>query len=289
MQPVLLPLAERLGRVALRCRGFASRWVSTPHGQVHAYEARGSGTLPPAVVLHGLGSGATPFAPVLERLCRDVRRVVAPDFPGHGLSPEPCVRLTPEALFGSMTTAIDALVGEPAIVVGNSLGGAVALHYALARPDRVHALILVSPAGARATEQEWRELREAFDIGSRAEASAFLRRVYHRTPWFARLLAHELPASFQRRVVRDLLASATNDAAPLPDALRSLRMPILLVWGRSERLLPETHLEYFTANLPDHAVIERPEGIGHCPHADAPDALARRIAAFVKEVRSVCQ
>jgi pimeloyl-ACP methyl ester carboxylesterase len=110
--------------------------------------------------------------------------------------------------------------------------------------------------------------------------------VYHRTPWFALLLAHELRASFERRVVRELLASATNDAAPLPDALRSLRMPILLVWGQSERLLPETHLEYFTANLPHHAVIERPEGIGHCPHADAPDALARRIAAFVKEVPS---
>jgi len=283
MQPVLLPLAERLGRFALRRRGFESRWVNTPHGQVHAYEARGSGTLPPAIVLHGLGSGATPFAPVLERLRREVRRVVAPDFPGHGLSPDPGVRLTPEALFGAVTTAIDALVGEPAIVVGSSLGGAVALHYALARPDHVHALILVSPAGARATEQEWRELREAFDIGSRAEASAFLRRVYHRTPWFARLLAHELPASFERRVVRDLLASATNDAAPPPDALRSLPMPILLVWGQSERLLPETHLEYFKENLPHHAVIERPEGIGHCPHADAPDALAQRIAAFVKE------
>jgi pimeloyl-ACP methyl ester carboxylesterase len=224
---------------------------------------------------------------VLDRLRRHVRRVVAPDFPGHGFSPEPHVRLTPEAVVASVTAAIDALVAEPAILVGNSLGGAVALQYALARPDRVHALVLVSPAGARATDQEWRALRETFNLRSRVEALAFLQRLYHRTPWFAPLVAHELPASFNRRAVRELLASASNEALPSPDALRGLRMPILLVWGRSERLLPETHLEYFTASLPEHAVIDRPQGVGHCPHADAPEELARCIAEFVMRTSSL--
>jgi pimeloyl-ACP methyl ester carboxylesterase len=282
MPPVLLPLAERLGRLALRRRGFASRRVSTPHGQVHVYDAPGSGGLPPVVVLHGLGSAATPFARLLDRLRRDVRRVVAPDFPGHGFSPTASVRLTPGALLESVTAAIDALVDEPAIVVGHSLGGAVALRYALARPERVHSLVLVSPAGARATDQEWRALREAFDVGSRAEALVLLDRLYHRTPWFAPLLAHELPASFDRPAVRDLLASASNDDAPPTDALRALPMSILLLWGQSERLLPETHLQYFAASLPDHTVIERPAGFGHCPHADAPAVLAARIAEFAK-------
>jgi pimeloyl-ACP methyl ester carboxylesterase len=284
MPPVLLPLAERLGRLALRRRGFGSHWVSTPCGPLHVYDAPGSGRLPPAVLLHGLASSATPFAPLLHHLRRDMCRVVAPDFPGHGFSPEPRGRLTPDALVGSVSAAVDALVGEPPIVVGNSLGGAVALHLALARPDRVRALILVSPAGAPSTAEQWRALRETFDIGSRAEATAFLRRVYHRTPWFAPLLAHELPASFERRVVRDLLASATNEVTVAADALRALRMPILLVWGRSERLLPETHLEYFEANLPKHAVIDRPEGVGHCPHVDAPKVLAKRIAEFVTDL-----
>ena len=282
MAPVLLPLAERLGRLELRRRGFASKHVSTPHGLVHAYDAPGTGSLPPAVVLHGLGSAAIPFAPVLDRLRRDVRRVVAPDFPGHGLSPDASGPLTPGALVTTVATAIDALVDEPAIVVGHSLGGAVALRYALARPERVRALVLVSPAGAPATEAEWRALRDAFDVGSRAEALAFLRRLYHRTPWFAQLLAHELPASLERRAVRDLLASASNDDAPPPEALRALPMSILLLWGQSERLLPETHFQYFATSLPEHAVIERPEGFGHCPHADAPAALAARIAEFVR-------
>ena len=276
-----MPNASR--RLALQRRGFASRHVSTPQGPIHVYDAPGSGDLPPAVLLHGLGSAATPFGPVLGRLRRDVRRVVAPDFPGHGLSGAGSVPLTPQALLSSVATAIDALVDEPAIVVGHSLGGAVALRYALARPERVRSLILVSPAGAPATDEEWRAIRGAFDVGSRAEALAFLERIYHRKPWFSPIFAHELPASLERRAVRELLESASNYDAPPRDALRALPMSILLLWGRSERLLPETHFEYFASSLPEHAVIERPEGFGHCPHTDAPAALAARIAEFVRE------
>ena len=112
-----------------------------------AYVAEGSGTLPTTVLLHGLGSAATPFGPLLGRMRKHVRRIVAPDYPGHGFS-ENAARLTPEALFGSVTHALDALVDEPALVVGNSLGGAVALNYTISNPGKVRALVLVSPAGA---------------------------------------------------------------------------------------------------------------------------------------------
>jgi pimeloyl-ACP methyl ester carboxylesterase len=282
LKPLLLPMAERLGRLALQRRGVVSRRVATRLGNLHVYDGRGSGELPTTVLLHGIGSAATPFGPVLEHLRRDVRRVLAPEYPGHGFSDDADVRLTPDALFESVAAALDTLVDEPAIVIGNSLGGAVALHYALARPSRVRALVLVSPAGARASDEEWREIRSTFDIASRADASAFLRRLYHRPPWFLPLLAHEFPEALGRRAVRDLLETASNDHALSPDALGSLVMPVLLVWGASERLLPETHLDYFARYLPSHALIERPEGFGHCPHIDAPAALARRIVAFAR-------
>lgn len=286
MKPLFLPLAERVGRIVLRRRGVESRWVKTPHGDVHAYDARGSGDLPTIVLLHGIGSAATPFGPVLARLQRDARRVVAPDYPGHGFSHDTPGRFTPEALLESVSVALDAIVSEPAILVGNSLGGAVALSYAAARPERVRALVLVSPAGARASDEEWREIRRSFQIASRRDAKAFLERLYHRPPWFVHLLAHEFPATLGRAAVRDLLETATNDHAPSPDALRSLPMPVLLLWGKSERLLPETHLEYFKRHLPEHAVIERPDGFGHCPHFDDPAALAARIAEFGRSLGS---
>jgi pimeloyl-ACP methyl ester carboxylesterase len=282
LPPVLLPLAERLGRAMLRRRGFTSDHVPTPQGPVHTYTAGGAGDLPTTVLLHGLGAAATPFGPVLMALQRYVRHVVAPDYPGHGFSARGEAPLTPRRLFESVTTALHATAHEPAIVVGNSLGGALALRYALAYPDRVHALVLVSPAGAPCSDAEWDTIRRTFALASRAEAIAFLARLYHRPPWFAPIVAHEFPGSLARPAVRELLQHVSNADVPEPSELASLRMPILFVWGRSERLFPSAHLEYFVRHLPPHAVIEQPEGFGHCPHFDAPLALVRRIVTFAR-------
>lgn len=284
MRPILIPLAERLGRRALHRRGARTRWVETPAGRMHLYDAPGRGSLPTTVLLHGIGSNATPFGPVLARLQREVRRVVAPDYPGHGFSRLSRGALTPDLLFESLSRVLDDTLDEPAILVGNSLGGALALHYAITRPQRVRALVLVSPAGAHATDDEWRAIREAFDFRTRSGAMRFLGRVYHRTPWLAHVIAHEVPASMGRRAVRELLAAASNEHLPAADAVEALPMPVLFVWGRSERLLPETHYEYFVEHLPKHAVVERPEGFGHCPHVDAPEAVARRIVEFARAV-----
>jgi len=282
MRPVLIPLAERLGRYALRRRGIRTRWMPTPLGPVHVYDSVGLGPLPTTVLLHGISSSATPFGPVLARLARHVRRVVAPDYPGHGFTPAPAGTLTPEALLDAMTGVLDDLLDEPAIVVGNSLGGALAVHYAIARPERVRALVLVSPAGAPSTDAEWSALKGAFDFDSRAGGLAFLGRVYHRTPLIARIVAHELSASVGRRAVRDLLASASNEHAPTPEALAALPMPVLLVWGQSERLLPESHLDYYSRHLPRRTVVERPAGFGHCAHVDQPGRVAARIVSFAR-------
>ncbi len=281
--PILIPLAERLGRRALRRRGVDTRWVETPQGTVHVYDAPGGGSLPTTVLLHGIGSAATPFGPVLARLRPNMKRVVAPDYPGHGFSSDSRTPLDPTALFDSVRLTLERLVPEPSIVVGNSLGGALALQYAVAHPERVRGLVLVSPAGAHSTDAEWRALRRVFELANTGEAREFLRRVYHRPPWFIPLVAFELPATIgQRPAVRELLAAATNEHLPTPEELAALPMPILLVWGQSERLLPPSHLAYFEKHLPRHARVERPLGFGHCPHVDAPAALSARITAFAR-------
>lgn len=279
-----LPAAERLARFALHRRGFESREVATRLGPVHAYEARGRGALPPVVVLHGIGSAATPFGPVLTRLVGDVRRVTAPDLPGHGFSPPPAQRMTPELFGEAVTEALDALIDEPAIVCGNSLGGALALRYALDRPAKVRALVLISPAGARISDAELDALRGAFEHTSKADTVAFLGRLYHRRPWFAPIVAGEVRELLRRPVVTELLASATPDHGPSPAELASLTLPVLLLWGRSERLLPPSALAYFRAHLPPHAVIEEPPAYGHCPHFDDPVGVAARVLGFARSI-----
>lgn len=282
MKAVLVPLAERIGRLALRRRGVAARWVQTPHGRLHVYDASGRGKLPPIVLLHGLGSASTPFGPLLARLRPHARRVIAPDLLGHGFSDEHA-HLTPEVLFDSVSNAIEQVVDEPVVLVGNSLGGAVALNYAISHPARVRALVLVSPAGAHSSAEEWDELKRTFSLGSRKEARAFIDRLYHRPPWITHLIAHELPSVMARRSVKDLVHGASNEHFVTPDELGALQMPILFLWGESERLLPDSHFDYFERHLPKHAVIDRPRGFGHCPHFDDPAELARRITRFARE------
>jgi len=280
----LVPIMERLGRFALNRRGFQSRWLHTEVAPVHVYDAPGKGTLPTTILLHGIGSAATPFAPVMARIAPHVRRVIAPDYPGHGFSGAPRLKLTPEALFGAMEDALAQAADEPAVVVGNSLGGALALRYAIDRPERVRALVLVSPAGARMTDDEWSALRASFDLQNVRDAHEFIDRVYHQRPWFAPIMARELPDVLRRAAVRDILESATPHHGPEPDELSALPMPILFLWGRSERLLPASNLAYFREHLPPHATFEEPDSVGHCPHLDDPAWLARRIVAFARQL-----
>jgi pimeloyl-ACP methyl ester carboxylesterase len=281
---VLLPVLERLGRRVLRRQGFKSTHVNTAHGRLHVYDAPGSGTLPTTVVLHGLAATATPFGPMLSLLRKHVRRVVAFDLPGHGFSEHGTGPLTPERLIETVSAAIDATIDErdQAMLVGNSLGGALALHYAATRAARVHSIVLVSPGGARGSDEEWDALKATFDVRSKIQGRAFLDRLYHSPPWFVPLLAHLVPSSFQSRAVREILSTVGNETVPTPEVLGALRMPVLFLWGQSERILPQSHFDYFVRHLPPHAVVERPVGFGHCPHLESPRVLARRIVAFAQ-------
>lgn len=280
----ILPLAERALRRALNASGLESRWVRTSIANHHLYDARGKGALPPVVVLHGISSAATPFAPVIQRLRPHVRRVIAPEAPGHGFSGEPSQPLTPESLRVTMLELLDREIDEPAIVFGNSLGGGVALNYALDRPERVRGLFLASPAGAEMSGDELARFLTAFDLGSRADARVFIDRLYHRSPWFAPLIASDIQRLFSRDVIRSFTSAVRPGHLFKPEQLAALSMPVHLVWGRSERLMPPQSLAFFRKHLPPHATIEEPEGFGHCAHLDSPAELARKIVEFARRI-----
>ena len=280
----LLPLVERLTRRALNAQGVRSRWVETSIAPLHVYDAKGSGPLPTVVVLHGISSSGAAFAPLVARLRKSARRVLVPEAPGHGFSGEPTAPLTPDTLFAVMAELLDRELDEPAFITGNSLGGGVALSYAIARPDRVRGLFLTSPAGATMDEAELAELLSAFKMRSRADGLAFMARLYARTPWFAPLFAGDVVKGFAREVITSFTSSVRADHGFTPEELGALLMPIVLLWGRADRLMPPSNLEYFRRHLPAHARIEEPADIGHCPHLDAPALLAAKIAAFAEGV-----
>ncbi len=281
---VLLRVVERVARQALIAEGLESRFRRTSVAKLHLYDAPGRGDLPTVVLLHGISSAATPFAKLIRHLRPHVRRVLAPEAPGHGFSTEPVETMTPDSLFEGMAELLDEELDEPAIVFGNSLGGAVALSYGLARPERVRGLFLASPAGAHMSAAELEAFLAAFDVRSPAEARAFLSRIYHRTPWFLPLFAPQLQRLFARPAVRGFRATVRPEHLFTSERVRELRVPCHLLWGRSERLLPDSSLEFFLRSLPAHATLARPDRIGHCAHLEDPVDLAQRIVAFSRVV-----
>lgn len=271
-----IDVADRAAIALLRLQGVTSRTVPTPAGAVHVLDAPGSGPLPPLVLLHGLGSAAADHAPLLGPLRRHFGRIVAPDLPGHGASPAPAGGMRGEVLQDALSEALDRVCPEPAVVFGNSLGGLAALRWAIARPDRVRALILASPAGA---PDGMTQLVDGFRFRSHRDAAAFVRRVHARPPPWTPLLAVGVRARFGRPAVRALIDGASTGDLVDPVALRGLSVPILLLWGKQERILPDSHRAFFERHLPQ-ARVERPDGWGHAPMLDAPADLAARIVAF---------
>ena len=116
------------------------------------------------------------------------------------------------------------------------------------------------------------------------DARAFLARLYRKTPWYASLFAGDVMRQFSREVITSLTAAVRTEHGFTPEELAGLRMPILMVWGRGDRLLPASNLEFYRRHLPPHARIEEPDEMGHCPHMDAPRKLADRITTFAEDL-----
>lgn len=281
----VLPLAERLIRRRLLSLGIASGYHSTPQGRLHYYEAQGDGATPPLTLLHGFGASATSYGRVIALLRRKVSRIWAPEAPAHGFSTSAVARMTVDDAYAAMSHFLHARLGEPTVLFGNSLGGAFALRYALEHPERVRGLILSSPAGALLDAQDFAAVTGYFRVRSLGQARDLLDRLYHEPPWYNALLTADILRKFSLGPLRHLLESFRPEHMFTPDELAALEPPTLILWGRSERLLPSASLEFFRRALPPHVRIEEPDEFGHCPYLDRPRAVADKIADFMTEMR----
>jgi pimeloyl-ACP methyl ester carboxylesterase len=279
----LLALTNQLARTSLLLGGYRSRHVVTSAGRVHVLDGRGEGDLPPVVLFHGISSAGMHFLPLLQKLRGRVRHLTAPDMPAHGFSDPPPV-MRPEAMKDALVEAMDAVVREPSVIFGNSMGGIAAVHYALARPERVRGLILCSPSGASMNEDELRTFVRGFHFGTHGDALAFVDRLFARRNRMRHLFAWGVRRQFRAPGVRGLLSAIAPEDMLRPEQLAALRMPVLLLWGRDERILPRAHYDFFRRHLPAHTRVEEPEGLGHAPYLDDVDAVARQILTFAADL-----
>jgi pimeloyl-ACP methyl ester carboxylesterase len=231
-----------------------SRYVKAGNITLHMNEF---GEGPPLVLLHGSGPGATSwsnFKGNMPDLGRHFR-VLAVDQPGYGLSDKPpftredsVFRVTSRALLG----LLDELGIEQADFVGNSLGGANAIRFALDHPERVRRMVLMGPGGAAVNifspplSEGFKLLRAFYGAPNptREQLEAFIRIMV----FDERLITEELiDERYNAAIQPDQLDGARRvqqsmDNLPEDDQLwrflHKIKHPVLMTWGRDDRVLP---------------------------------------------------
>ena len=253
---LLRKLAERGARV-----GFL-------HGL--RFAVRGPPGGPELLILHGLGDSIAGWALVLGPLSR-THRVHIVDLPGHGLSAPPA-----DFRLGTLLEPVARYAAglRSPLLVGHSLGGWLAARLALRPQTSASGLLLVNPAGAVLPAAEWAGFRQLLDT---VDARAYLERAFHRAPVALRLFPREIARAMSAPATRAFLEAVAPEDFLRDTELAALRMPVRIVWGERDRLLPAGTLPFFRAHLPRVEVVTLPHA-GHLPHFEAPTELARAIA-----------
>ena len=255
------------------------------------YEIAGRGA--PLVLVHGFACGIRSWDPQVRALSR-YRRVIAYDVRGHGLSDVP-----PEAAAYSQATSVADLhallahlkIGR-AVVGGLSMGGNIALNFALAHPAMVSALIVADTGAGSEAAGDWAAGLRAFaDVLNRGGVEAFAdMAVAH--PLFARYVAQGPEAErlvrscLMTHRARGLAHTALEVLAKRPsiyslDArLRALGVPTLLIVGEYDTPCLKPH-RFMADVMPKarHVVLR---GVGHLTNLEAPAAFNAAVKSFLR-------
>ena len=278
-------VVESIALWSLRRQGFTSHYVPTQQGRVHLMHAKGGGSLPPIVLMHGLGARGAQYQALVRALRPHTRRLILPDAPGHGLSdtpPEPTV----SALAEGLNEALAKVLEERAVIFGNSMGGFLAIRFASRHPEHVLGLMVNSPSGAPVPEERRAVLKRRFSPQGHAEALELVRRVFTLRGPQLHLLALLARAQLSRPWVRRLVWGVGEHDELSVEELRRLPAASLVLWGEQERALLEEQREFFARHLPPEARLEHPVEDGHSPPLERPAELSERILRFARGLQA---
>ncbi|GMV48772.1 MAG: 2-hydroxy-6-oxononadienedioate/2-hydroxy-6-oxononatrienedioate hydrolase [Nitrospirae bacterium] len=270
--------------------------TATVGGHRLAYLDHGDG--PPLILLHGYGGSMWQWeyqqGPLAERF-----RIITPDLLGSGFSDKPELDYRPDVLIESVRGLMDALGLRQATLIGNSMGGGVAIGMALTHPEHVDRLILIdglpdrvrerlsSPLMKRAVNTRmplWLARLGTTLFGSRT-VDAVLKEIVYNQNLLTQTVLDRSNRNRQRGNVLGPLFSL-RDQLPLWEnqfarRLGDIRQPTLVLWGEQDRLFPPQVGRDLQAAIPNARFVLIPNA-GHIPQWEQPQAVNREITEFLQ-------
>lgn len=265
---------------------ISARVISLDGERVRIVEA-GDPKAFPIVLLHGWGASAYNFRGLFRPLAAAGFRVIAPDLRGHGGSSTQLARgaWRREAMVEWLRRILDVIGVRECVIVGQSIGGALALDVAAQMPDRVRAIVLLAPIGFTAVRRvllarlfPW----VTFPTTPRWIVASILRDIYGtRGQWTERDLDEYWIPLRRGDVVRALLQSAREFDFTPREPVKSCR--IVMRFGELDRLIPHDVATRHASRYEgaDVAVLQ---GVGHVPAEEVPDEIAALIKAVAESI-----
>jgi pimeloyl-ACP methyl ester carboxylesterase len=280
-------------------RGYVSdldgpvHWIEFPHGDGP------DGT--PIVFVHGLGGSHLNWCLIGPELA-DGRRAVALDLHGFGLTPGTRATATVQRNTRLLDRFVREVTGTPVILAGNSMGGLISLMQTAAAPESVRGLVLIDPALPPRRQTPDREVSGQFLLYALpGVGELYVRAVMSRRPpavAVRRLIelcfadpsradpamvtaSIALAAERQRRERRNAAAFLAASRSLIRvvgqrhrywEMMASVRVPVLLIGGESDRLVPAAAMRQAAARNPRWETVMLP-GVGHTPQLEVPDSV----------------
>lgn len=258
--------------------------------QMHVRD-RGPTNALAVILIHGFGSSLHTFEGWSEQLKSDFR-VISLDLPGSGLSrPDSNDDYSDERSIALIKDIMDQLGIERATLAGNSIGGRISWRFAGAHLESVDKLVLISPDGFASG---------GFEYGKAPDIPAMTGIMKYFLPRYlieANLTpAHGDPSTMTPAMItryHDLLIGPDTRQAvidrmaqtvlvdPVP-ILKTIQVPVLLLWGEKDKLIPASHAKDYLKVLADARTVILP-GLGHVPQEEDPARSLEPLRAFLLE------
>jgi pimeloyl-ACP methyl ester carboxylesterase len=256
----------------------------------------GSGELPPAIFIHGLAGCWQNWLETIPRLAQE-RRCIALDLPGFSGSETPARKISISG-YGETVVELGRVLGidEPVDVLGNSMGGFIAAEIGISHADFARRIVLCSAAGISITNLRRRPVLTAARItaavtnvviarresmvkrpGLRKQVLAYV--VRHPTLIDADLAYHVMSGSGSPGFIDALDALTDYD---FRDRLPDVKVPVLLVWGREDNLVPVQDADEFERLIPNARKVIF-EDTGHVPMLERPSTFNDLVVDFLAQ------